>query len=62
MEYRKEFIELIDSLKNENNKNLRFVGFGNPNSKILIIGKECSFDLKSEQDSFFYKLENQDNL
>ena len=41
MEYRKEFIELIDSLKNENNKNLRFVGFGNPNSKILIIGKEC---------------------
>ena len=37
MEYRKEFIELIDSLKNENNKNLRFVGFGNPNSKILII-------------------------
>lgn len=46
MEYRKEFIELIDSLKNENNKNLRFVGFGNPNSKILIIGKECSFDLK----------------
>lgn len=24
MEYRKDFIELIDSLKNEDNKNLRF--------------------------------------
>lgn len=46
MEYRKEFIELIDSLKNENDENLRFVGLGNPNSKILIIGKECSFDKK----------------
>lgn len=62
--YPKSFIYCIFKLfsSNENNKNLRFVGFGNPNSKILIIGKECSFDLKSEQDSFFYKLENQDNL
>lgn len=62
MENKKEFIELIDSLKNENDENLRFVGLGNPNSKILIIGKECSFDLDKKQDSFFYKLENQDNL
>ena len=62
MEYRKEFIALINSLKNEDDKNLRFVGLGNPNSKILIISKECSFDLGKEQDRFFYKLENQDNL
>lgn len=62
MEYRKDFIELINSLKNEDNKNLRFVGLGNPNSKILIIGKECSFNLDKEQDRFLYKLENQDNL
>lgn len=62
MEYRKEFIELIDSLKNENDENLCFVGLGNPNSKILIIGKECSFDKKKEQYSFLNKMENQDNL
>lgn len=62
MEYRKEFIELIESLKNEEDKNLRFVGLGNPNSKVLIIGKECSFNLKSKQDSFLNKMENQDNL
>lgn len=62
MEYRKEFIELIDSLKNDHNKNLRFVGLGNPNSKILIISKECSFDLDKEQNRFLYKLENQNNL
>ena len=62
MEYRKEFIALVNSLKNEDDKNLRFVGLGNPNSKILIISKECSFDLGKEQDRFFYKLENQDNL
>lgn len=62
MEYRKEFIALVNSLKNEDDKNLRFVGLGNPNSKILIISKECSFDLEKEQDRFFYKLENQDNL
>ncbi len=62
MEYRKEFIALINSLKNEDDKNLSFVGLGNPNSKILIISKECSFDLGKEQDRFFYKLENQDNL
>lgn len=53
MEYRKEFIALVNSLKNEDDKNLRFVGLGNPNSKILIISKECSFDLEKEQDRFF---------
>lgn len=62
MEYRKEFVELIDSLKNENDKNLRFVGLGNPNSKILIISKECSFRTREEHYVFLYKLENQDNL
>lgn len=51
MEYRKEFIELIDSLKHEDDKNLRFVGLGNPNSKILIISNECSFDLNKEQET-----------
>lgn len=62
MEYRKEFIELIDSLKHEDDKNLRFVGLGNPNSKILIISKECSFNLNKEQERLLFKLENQDNL
>lgn len=59
MEYRKEFVELIDSLSNEDDKNLRFVGLGNPNSNILIIGKECSFE---SEECFLYKLQNQDNL
>lgn len=49
MEYRNEFIELIDSLKNKDNKSLRFVGLGNPNSKILIVSKECSFDSDKEE-------------
>lgn len=62
MKYKKEFIELIDSLKHEDDKNLRFVGLGNPNSKILIISKECSFRTSEEHDGFLYKLENQDNL
>lgn len=62
MEYKKEFIELINNLKNEDNKNLRFVGLENPNSKILIIGKECSLDTNKKLEKLIYELENQANL
>ena len=41
MEYSKEFIELINRLSPTNDEHLQFVGFGNPNSRILLIGKEC---------------------
>lgn len=47
MKYFKEFIELLNNTTWRNNKH--FVGYGNPNSSILIIGKECAIDFKSEQ-------------
>lgn len=42
MVYSKEFQEILDSMP-ENN----FIGLGNPNAKILFIGKECGSDVGS---------------
>jgi hypothetical protein len=39
MEYSKEFIDLVKSSKDN-----EFIGFGNPKSKILIVGKEAATD------------------
>ena len=40
MNYSKEFRDLIACANKEND----FIGYGNPNAKILIIGKEESLD------------------
>lgn len=47
MNYSKEFNDL---LSNANWKKYKpFVGYGNPDATILVIGKECAIDVKSEQ-------------
>lgn len=54
--YSKKFIDLVNnSFINSNNLessekefgNPYYVGFGNPNSKILILGKEKGFDINN---------------
>lgn len=40
MEYSEEFKDLVDKCCKSDNKYLKFIGLGNPNSDILIIGKE----------------------
>ena len=47
MKYSEEFIQLIDETENG-----EFIGFGNPNSKILFVGKECGLDLTNHVDKF----------
>lgn len=55
MNYSQEFIKTVENAhksseqfysvhSNENEPNPYFIGFGNPNARILIIGKELSFD------------------
>lgn len=50
MEYPREFIELIDNPKWEN----EFIGYGNPNAEILIIGQEAACEEFSEDWKKFY--------
>lgn len=47
MKYSEEFIQLIDETENG-----EFIGFCNPNSKILFVGKECGLDLTNHVDKF----------
>lgn len=41
MVFKQSFIDLIHSLESQDRVN--FIGYGNPNSKVLIIGKECTY-------------------
>lgn len=43
IEYKSEFIELVEECHSA------YIGYGNPNSKILIIGKEAAIEPGSEQ-------------
>ncbi|MBO9585303.1 MAG: hypothetical protein J7574_14160 [Flavobacterium sp.] len=67
--YSKSFKKLVDSAfnkstefyKNEHNLNKPnpyFVGFGNPNSKILILGKEKGFDQSNLKQLQYESIEN----
>lgn len=58
MEYSEEFIQLIN--KKEIQDESEFIGFGNPNSKVLFVGKECS--LNEEEDKYEYENCNKPNL
>lgn len=51
MEYIKEFKDLLDNPQWEN----EFVGYGNPNAKILIVGKEAALKQGSTGWENFYK-------
>lgn len=55
--YSKEFIDLISKETTADD----FIGFGNPSSKILIIGKECALDLNKPEDKFVYEKSNKPN-
>lgn len=46
MNYSKEFNDLLNNAIW--NKNEHFVGYGNPDATILVIGKECAIDINSE--------------
>ena len=50
MDYSKEFKDLIACTKDTED----FIGYGNPNAKILIIGKEEGFDIKKEENNIIY--------
>lgn len=71
MEYSKEFIQLIkNSLKEkEIHGTNEYIGFGNPNSKVLFVGKECSLNLENKEDNgkdkddpMIYEKSNEPNL
>lgn len=57
MDYSKEFRDLIACTKDTED----FIGYGNPNAKILIIGKEESFDIKKEENNIIYNQASKGN-
>ncbi|MBC7523705.1 MAG: hypothetical protein H7239_04630 [Flavobacterium sp.] len=58
MNYSNEFIDIV--LKSKPNNLNNYIGTGNPNAKILIIGKECAVDLR--QEFVQYEREIKENL
>lgn len=48
MRYSEEFIELVNDIKWQG----RYIGIGNPEAKVLIVGKECA--LEENPNSFLY--------
>ena len=50
--YSAEFKSLVESYKHA------YIGTGNPDSKILIIGKECAIDVDKEKDKFPREIPN----
>lgn len=57
MDYSKEFKDLIACTKDTED----FIGYGNPNAKILIIGKEEGFDIKKEENNIIYNQASKGN-
>lgn len=57
MDYSKEFRDLIACTKDTED----FIGYGNPNAKILIIGKEEGFDIKKEENNIIYNQASKGN-
>ena len=57
MDYSKEFRDLIACTKDTED----FIGYGNPNAKILIIGKEESFDIKKGENNIIYNQASKGN-
>ena len=57
MDYSKEFRDLIACTKDTKD----FIGYGNPNAKILIIGKEEGFNIKKEENNIIYNQASKGN-
>lgn len=64
MKYQEEFIHFVSNdtkLGLESSYALNLIGWGNPNAKILIIGKEPAIDIGSESGRLQYKTEIDNN-
>ena len=56
--YPKSFVELVDEVNDKKNQFYsQYIGVGNPNAKILIIGKESAIDLTKEEKKRQYERE-----
>ena len=56
--YSEDFIELVKKVNNSASKYGQYIGVGNPNAKILIIGKESAIDTKTEDGELQYEIEH----
>lgn len=60
--YPKSFIDLVNEVnKKKNQSDVQYIGVGNPNAKILIIGKESAINTKEEEGKKQYKKEFRNN-
>lgn len=61
VKYAKEQSTIFYSDENKENPNPYFLGFGNPNSEIIIFGKEKGFDFKRDKEQAKYESINNVN-
>ena len=57
MNYPSEFVSLVNKVSSLASDDLQFIGQGNPNSKILLIGKDCNIDLSTTRGKGCYEME-----
>lgn len=61
MKYPKDFISLVSKVSSESDQYLQFIGQGNPNANILLVGKDCNIDQSSTRGQGCYEMEYQHN-
>ena len=60
--YPKSFIDLVNEVnKKKNQSDVQYIGVGNPNAKIFIIGKESAINTKEEEGKKQHEKENLKN-
>lgn len=57
MKYPSKFISLVSTIAAETDDNLKFIGQGNPNAQILLVGKDCNIDTSTTRGKGCYEME-----
>lgn len=62
MKYPSEFISLVNMVSSMTSDNLKFIGQGNLNACILLVGRDCNIDRSSTRGKGCYEMEYLHNV
>ena len=62
MKYPSEFVSLVNMASSMTSDNLKFIGQGNPNACILLVGRDCNIDRSSTRGKGCYEMEYLHNV
>ncbi len=57
MIYPSKFISLVGKVRSEDDQYVQFIGQGNPNAQILLVGKDCPIDRSTTRSEGCYEME-----